>query len=144
MSDRPEQRPEGRLIELALKRTRSSIRKAAAEVPISEGRLRQIINGYETRGAGVHLAVRAPAETLASIARAFGITPEQLEGADRADAAAELRDLLTTEPTPPASETDRVKLAHEKIREAQRLMQEAQQILGGDTAETDEPRRSAG
>lgn len=95
MDGRPAQRPEGRLIAAALKRTRTSQRKAARAADISENRLRAIISGYQTVSAGITAPVTAPAETLARIARAVGVTAPELEDADRADAADELRELET-------------------------------------------------
>lgn len=50
------------------------------------------MNGYRPE-AGQYIPVRAPAETLARMAQVVGVTPEQLEQANRADAAAELREL---------------------------------------------------
>jgi transcriptional regulator with XRE-family HTH domain len=96
--DRPPPRPEGRLIALTLKRRGLSVRAAAKQVPISDSRLRQIINGYETPRRDVCLPVIAPAGKLALIALAFGITPGQLEEAERADAASELRELRKQPP----------------------------------------------
>lgn len=93
MTDRPEQRPEGRLIELALKRSRPRLsgRKAADAAGMSEGHWRAIISGSRSIAKDTWVPVRAPAETLAQMARVVGVTPEQLEGAGRADAADELR-----------------------------------------------------
>jgi transcriptional regulator with XRE-family HTH domain len=91
MHERPEQPPEGALIGMAQKRSPLSARKAAEMAGLSEGRWRQIVSGYQTVSKGVYAPVHAPAETLARMARAVGVTPEQLEEAGRADAAAELR-----------------------------------------------------
>lgn len=92
MSDRPEQRPEGRLIAAAQKRHRTSNREAAPRAGISEARWRHIVTGYRSE-AGQYIPVRGPAETLARMAQVVGVTPEELEEADREDAAAELREL---------------------------------------------------
>jgi transcriptional regulator with XRE-family HTH domain len=102
MSTRPAPTPEGELIKDALKRTRLSARRAAERAGISEGRWRQIVNGYQTVTRGQHVPVTGPAETVARMAHVVGVTPEQLEGVQRADAAAELRLLLRTMP----AETD--------------------------------------
>lgn len=91
MNERPDQPDEGRLIGLAQKRSTLSARKAAAAAGLSEGRWRQIVSGYQTVSAGVYAPVRAPAETLARMAKVVGVTPEQLEQAGRPDAADELR-----------------------------------------------------
>lgn len=94
MEERPEQPPEGRLIGLAQKRAKLSGRKAADLAGMSDGRWRQIVSGYQTVSAGVYAPVRGPAETLARMAQAVGVTPQQLEDVDRADAAEELRTLI--------------------------------------------------
>ena len=97
MDERPEQRPEGALIASALKRSRMSQRAAAVKAGISENRLRAIVHGYQNVGAGSYIAVRGPADTVARIASAVGVTPAQLEEAGREDAAEELRILEAEE-----------------------------------------------
>lgn len=91
MDKRPEPPPWGKLITDALERSGLSARKAAGKVPLSEGRWRQIVSGYQNVSKGVYAPVRGPAETLARMAQVVGVTPEQLAEADREDAAAELR-----------------------------------------------------
>lgn len=88
----PEQRPEGRLIEQAreARTPRLSGRAAAQAAGISEGRWRQIVNGYMSAGQGQYIVVTAPPETLARMAQVVGVTPEQLTDVGREDAAAEL------------------------------------------------------
>ena len=129
----------GRLIDDARDRLEPDLsQNAAAErAGMSGTRWRQIVSGV----AGAMVSERG-VKTVARMARVAGLTSRDLAGI-RDDVAEVMR--KDEQPSPePASPEERVKLAHEKIREAQRLMQEAQQILGGDTAETDEPRRSAG
>jgi transcriptional regulator with XRE-family HTH domain len=94
MDERPAPPPEGLLIADALTRTGMSIRKAARAAGISYGRWRQITSGYQNVSPGSFARVRAPADTLARMARIVKVTPEQLEAADRADAASVLRDAL--------------------------------------------------
>lgn len=116
MSDRPEQRPEGALIGRAQKHSRMSQREAAARASISEARWRNIVSGYQTVSAGVYAPVRGPADTIARMARAVGITPGQLAEAGRDDAAAELSDLPPLEeeqPEPTVAELA-AQLAEEK------------------------------
>lgn len=91
MSQRPEQPREGALIKASLKRTGKSARKAAREAGMSEGRWRQIVDGYQIVSAGVYAPVRGPAETVARMASVAGVLPDDLEAAGRGDAAAELR-----------------------------------------------------
>jgi transcriptional regulator with XRE-family HTH domain len=93
MGNRPEQRPEGRLIGLAQKRSRLSQRQAAKRAGMSEARWRNIVSGYQSVSAGVYIPVRGPAETVARMAQVVGVTPKQLAEAGREDAAEELRDL---------------------------------------------------
>lgn len=95
MTETPPQRPEGELIKGALRRSRLSARKAADLAGISEGRWRQIVNGYQSV-SGTALAVKGPPETVARMAQVVGVTPEELDSADRGDAAEELRTLLRT------------------------------------------------
>ena len=88
----PEQRPEGELIAAALEAhtPRLSARKAADLAGMSDGRWRQIVNGYQNAGAGNYIPVKAPADTIARMADVVGVTPEQLMAAGRGDAAQEL------------------------------------------------------
>lgn len=96
MSERPSPPAEAELIATAQKRSRLSNRKAAKRAGMSEGRWRQIIQGYQTV-SGVHVPVRAPADTLARMAHAVGgVAPEQLAVVGREDAAEELRTLPLT------------------------------------------------
>lgn len=143
MSERPEQPPEGRLIALALKRTRLSGRKAAERAGLSEGHWRAIMNGSRSISTGVWVPVHGPAETLARMAQVVGVTPEQLDEAGRGDAAAELRELTAAQPDTEV-EADPIKRAQELMRESARLMEEARRILGHATTETDEPDDVAG
>lgn len=87
------QRPEGRLIEQALKTPpKKSVRKLAGEVGLSEGRARQIINGYQSMGGQI-IAIVGPADTVGRLAQAAGVTPEQMRAAGREDAADEMHPL---------------------------------------------------
>ena len=85
------QRPEGRLIQEALRASGLSARRASELMPISDSRLRHIIRGYQPVGQGQRISVVAPADTLADIALALDVTPEQMLRAGRRDAA----DLMT-------------------------------------------------
>lgn len=91
----PDPTPEGVLLDDARKALvpRVSIRTAAARADMSEGRWRQIVKGFQAAGAGVKVPVIAPSDTIARMAHAVGVTPEQLEAAGRDDAAADLRTL---------------------------------------------------
>ncbi|MEH3033321.1 MAG: winged helix-turn-helix domain-containing protein [Aeromicrobium erythreum] len=89
--DKPAQRPEGQLLEAAIKNDPAlSIRKLAKRVGVSEGRVRQIVNGYASAGRGQYVDVRAPAATLARLAWHADISGIQLRDAGRPDAALEL------------------------------------------------------
>lgn len=87
--------PEGVLIDELrdAHRPRLSVRKAAEQAGISEGRWRQIVKGYQQVTSDVRAPVRAPADTLARMAKVVGATPEQLRNANREDAAEELQAL---------------------------------------------------
>lgn len=97
MDERPSPPPEGRLISEALAVTGMSIRQASRRAGISYGRWRQITTGYQTVSAGSYARVHAPAKTVARMAAVAGVTPDSLEEAGRADAAAELRVILSRE-----------------------------------------------
>lgn len=85
--EKPPQRPEGALIANAIGNLGLSRRQAAGAIGISEGRLRQIINGYLSAGRGHYIEVVAPADTLMRIAIVLKISRAQLAAAGRADAA---------------------------------------------------------
>lgn len=123
MDERPNPPPWGVLIAEALKESGLSARKAAGKVPISEGRWRQIVTGYQNVSAGVYAPVRGPAETLARMARVVGVTPEQLDEAGREDAAEALRDLHSSE----SAEEPR-KDPEKMIADGMALIAEAQEI----------------
>lgn len=97
MQTRPEPPPEAALIRAAAKRNRISGRKAASLAGISDARWRQIVTGYQSVG-GTFVPVKAPADTLARMAQAVGVSAEELAAADREDAADELRELSTAPP----------------------------------------------
>jgi transcriptional regulator with XRE-family HTH domain len=95
----PEPPPEGAVIEAARAAARLSVREAARRAGISEGWWRQVAPGYQTLSGGAHGDVRAPAETIARMARAAGAVPADLEGC-RPDAAAILAGMLKAEQAP--------------------------------------------
>ena len=71
MTTKPEPQPEGKLIMDARKRARLSGREAARRAGISEGRWRQIVNGYMVVTKGVYSpVVGAPADTVSMKAMA--------------------------------------------------------------------------
>lgn len=98
-----EQRPEGVLIQRVMQQRGLSASRVARLAGISPERWRQITNGYEAAGRGQRVEVIAPAGTLAKMAHAIGISPEQLEEAGRTDAAQVLRDLQQVQPQPVTS-----------------------------------------
>lgn len=87
------------LIERARKRFRPGrpkgipVREAAAEAGLSPSRWGQIASGYQSNG-GVRTPVTGQPHTVARMARAVDVTPEQLEEAGRPDAADELRVII--------------------------------------------------
>ena len=90
--EKPQQRPEGKLIGERIKGDPDlSIRKVAERVGLSEARVRQIINGYASAGRGQQVDVLGPSDTVTNIALAAGITPEEMELADRSDVAHSMR-----------------------------------------------------
>lgn len=93
VGDEPAQRPEGRLIQEAAERRNLSARKLAPLAGISEGRWRQIVNGYQSLGGAGRIAVVGPPLTVARMALAVGVDADQLRRADREDAASALERL---------------------------------------------------
>ncbi|MFE3149096.1 helix-turn-helix domain-containing protein [Streptomyces sp. NPDC059218] len=96
---KPAPPPEAVLIEEARKRARISGRKAAQRADISPTRWAQIITGYQAVG-GNYIPVRAPDVTVARMARATGVTADQLRDAGRPDAADAFADLFGPTGTP--------------------------------------------
>ncbi|MFB0617297.1 helix-turn-helix domain-containing protein [Streptomyces sp. AGS-58] len=78
--------PEALLLKEALRRTRMSGREAARRAGVSDTWWRAIVNGHQTIG-GVRAPVTAPDDTLADMAQAVGVTPDELREAGRAGAA---------------------------------------------------------
>lgn len=109
MSERPErpaQRPEGAVIERALKRKNLSARAAAEKAGISEGRWRQVMNGYQATGQGKYVDAVGTDVTVAHMAKAVEVTPEELDAAGRPDAALLLRDLYEQDAKPEGVEAE--------------------------------------
>jgi transcriptional regulator with XRE-family HTH domain len=87
MAQRPSPPPWGAQLTKALADARLSAREASKRAGISEGRWRQIASGYQVVSPGVYAPVHGPAQTLAKMAAAAGVTPAQLADAGRPDAA---------------------------------------------------------
>jgi hypothetical protein len=100
MSEKPTPTPEGELIRKSLARIGLSARQAAKQTGISEGRWRQIVNGYQTVAKDNHVPVRGRAEVIAAMARTVELTAEDLISVGRDDAAEKLAELG---PAPSAS-----------------------------------------
>jgi hypothetical protein len=90
MPDRPEPPPWGVVITAARKRAGLSAREAARRAGISEGRWRQIADGYQVVSPGIYAQVRGPAATVAKMAAVAGVTPAELRAAGREDAGGQL------------------------------------------------------
>lgn len=92
---RPPAPPEAELLRRARlgNRPKLSIRAAARLAGVSEVRWRQIEAGYETRG-DVAIPARATDGTLAHMAAAVDVSPQQLTDAGREDAALVLVEIL--------------------------------------------------
>lgn len=90
--DAPTQRPEGALLErLRTEKVPTlSGRAAAKEAGISGSRWTQIVRGYKQETSEVRVPVRAPADTLARMAKVVGATADQLREVGREDAADEM------------------------------------------------------
>lgn len=133
MPENDYQRPEGKLLGDAMKRTGKSARKLAPDTGLTDSRLRHIVNGYQPAGQGQKIVVIAPADTLARIARAFGVTADQLENAGRSDAADLLRGMPDT--PDPEPELDVIEML-KQIREDQIQMRRQLDELAQKNRET--------
>jgi hypothetical protein len=120
-AEKPEQPAEGALIQRGMIRQRLSARQAATKAGMSEGRWRQIVAGYQS-ARGQHIPVTAPPATLARMAQAVGLTPDELTEAGRSDAAEVLADLASSPmPAPVAAAPDGVAPLLSKVMHDDRL-----------------------
>ncbi|NUS17631.1 MAG: hypothetical protein HOY69_40595 [Streptomyces sp.] len=103
MTQPPAAPPEGTLIKRAQVALQISQREAARRARLSEARWRQLVSGYQLVQR-THVPVRSPDKTLARMARAVGVTAEQLADAGREDAARALRDVEAEEAAEAAAE----------------------------------------
>jgi transcriptional regulator with XRE-family HTH domain len=132
MADTDHQRPEGKLLGDAMKRDGRSARKIAEEIGLSDSRLRHIVNGYQPVGQGGRIGIKGPASTIARAAIVLGITPAELETADRDDAADELRNLLASSPDAPKAAEEpnvmemlrQIQIQNQEILEENRAIRE--------------------
>lgn len=83
----PRQPREGRLIEAAATASGLSVKKLSANAGISDTRWRHIVRGWQPGPGGAVNPVTAPAMTLARMAFAVGVPPEELAKTGRTDAA---------------------------------------------------------
>ncbi|MGC4886770.1 hypothetical protein [Micromonospora sp. DT227] len=95
LTEKPAPQPEGALIFRAMERRNLTARAAANQVGMSEGRVRQLINGYQALGSQQFRVVKGKAIRVAQLAKLAGVTPEQLTDVGREDAAEVLRDLMS-------------------------------------------------
>lgn len=119
---RPSPTPEGLALRDGRRGKHLSIRQAAKDSGLSEGRLRQIEAGYQIPAPGVYVPVIAPAATLARVATAVGVHWRQMQAAGREDVAELLR-LREAQQDPQASDRHIERISDEAlIRELQRRL----------------------
>lgn len=127
-----DEQPEGRLIEEARKkRAHISQNEAARRAEMSGTRWRQIVRGNASVGDGITISVRAPADTLARMAKVVDVTAEELKQIGREDAADELE--ASTEDAPATLEERAAradKLADRMQDELDELRREIRGLLG--------------
>lgn len=70
-----------------------TVARAAKRARMHESRWRQLAKGYQQVTADTRAPTKAPASTLARMARAVGATPDQLRSVGREDAAKALESL---------------------------------------------------
>lgn len=134
-TDLPEQRPEGLLIQQALKADGRSIRQVAPLAGISDARWRQLVKGSLASGDGHVTEQVAPAATLARMAFVVGVTPGQLTKAGRKDAAALLVRMHDNAPEatstvpPPEDQADEIDLIVASKMTARQKLKAIRQVL---------------
>lgn len=133
MAENEYQRPEGKVLGDAMKRSGKSARKIAPDTGLTDSRLRHIVNGYQPVGQGQKIVVVAPAETLARVAQALGVSADQLDEAGRSDAADLLRDM--PEPIKETPEPNVAEMMRE-ILQRQRAMEQRLDELARNQSET--------
>lgn len=72
---------------------KTPVSRAAKRAGMHESRWRQLAKGYQQVTSGTRVAAKAPADTLARMARAVGAKPDDLRAVGREDAAAVLESL---------------------------------------------------
>ncbi len=101
----PEPPPEAGVLRSARILQQLSVREAAHRAGVSTSLWRQVEAGYATPAKGVHTPKIAPAATLAYMARAVDLQPDDLESkGHRLDAAAILREIYRQQPPGPGLE----------------------------------------
>lgn len=119
---RPSPTPEGLALRNGRRAKQLSIRQAAKDSGLSEGRLRQIEAGYQIPAPGVFVPVIAPATTLARVAAAVGVHWREMQAAGREDVAEILR-LEEAQQDPQGSDRHIERISDEAlIRELQRRL----------------------
>lgn len=157
-AEQPSQRPEGKIIQEALKADGRSIRQVAPLAGISDARWRQLVKGSMQVSPGVHRPEIAPALTLARMADVVGVSADQLREAGRDDAAQaleKLREPAEVAPTPAASSdrpVDEIDLiyasttmtAAEKLHAIRMVLELREQAARESAARKEAPARKAG
>lgn len=122
--------PAARLIETRRLAQGVSMRKAAAAAELSEGRWRQIAKGYQQAARGMRVPVNTTPETLARMAAAVNVEPDEMERAGHPDVADLLRAMSAPRDDPPTSLSE--VSDEELLREVARRMARAGQRVGGE------------
>lgn len=126
-----------RLIETRRLASGMSMRRAAAAADLSEGRWRQIVKGYQQAAKGIRVPVNAPDETLARMANAMKVHPDEMETAGHPEVAALMRDMASG-PTATATATAASHLSDDELlaelsrRLTARREDDPQKVGGGD------------
>jgi hypothetical protein len=135
MTANPQPPPEAQLIHdrREAMRPKMSMRRAASEAGLSPERWRQIETGTARVASGIDVPVRdAPASTIAAMSAVVGITPAELTGAGRIDAARLLAEL-------PGRQAEADPMTLEEMRQLSRRLTATIQAL-----EAEDVRDSAG
>ncbi len=99
VNEKPAPPPEALLLDAARKRKGLSHRALGDLVDLSDGRVRQVLNGYQTPGGGEYFPVSGKPEVIGRMALVLDVPRKDLVAAGRGDAAEVLDHLTRSTPT---------------------------------------------
>jgi transcriptional regulator with XRE-family HTH domain len=133
--------PLGALLEEARKRAKLSQNAAAKRAGVSGTAWRRVIKGMAMYG-GVEVPYPGKAATVAQMARAVGVTAEELEKAGRPDAAEEWRADISAPRRTPEESIESLRRSTQTLRETlERLRTEIKATVGEVVDDEEDPQQ---